>query len=168
MSLGTDGEEGLPTGSLFGAKENGGANSPVACRGSGAPGVRCVGAVAGRTPSAPWMDSRGLGKAASSAAFLAGGAWPSPEPLPPCQPSSGWLLILDVVCRQRGLQPAPLLGPQREVSGACRSRSTHGRPRSEAAAWIRGPPGPKDYQRVSRANGEQPQRQSNFSLIYSK
>ena len=30
MSFGTDGEEGLPTGSLFGAKENGGANSPVA------------------------------------------------------------------------------------------------------------------------------------------
>ena len=68
------------------------------------------------------MDSRGLGKAASSAAFLAGGAWPSPEPLPPCQPSSGWLLILDVVCRQRGLQPAPLLGPQREVS-ECVSKS---------------------------------------------
>ena len=105
-----------------------------ACRGSTAPGVRCVGAVAGRTPSAPWMDSRGLGKAASSAAFLAGGAWPSPEPLPPCQPSSGWLLILDVVCRQRGLQPAPLLGPQREV-GVRRSRSAHSRPRSEAAAW---------------------------------
>ena len=118
MFFGPDGEEGSPTGCLFGAKENGGANSPVACRGSGAPGVRCVGAVAGRTPSAPWMDSRGLGKAASSAAFLAGGAWPSPEPLPPCQPSSGWLLILDVVCRQRGLQPAPLLGPQREVGGA--------------------------------------------------
>ena len=121
-----------------------------------------------RTSSAPWMGSMGLGKTASPAAFLAGGAWPSPEPLPPCQPSSGWLLILDVVCRQRGLQPAPLLGPQREVSGACRSRSTHGRPRSEAAAWIRGPPGPKDYQRVSRANGEQPQRQSNFSLIYNE
>ena len=64
----------------------------------------------------------GLGKAASPAAFPAGGAWPSPEPLPPCQPSSGWLLILDVVCRQRGLQPAPLLGPQREVS-ECVSKS---------------------------------------------
>ena len=64
----------------------------------------------------------GWGKAASPAAFPAGGAWPSPEPLPPCQPSSGWLLILDVVCRQRGLQPAPLLGPQREVS-ECVSKS---------------------------------------------
>ena len=70
------------------------------------------------------MDSLGLGKAASPAAFLAGGAWPSPEPLPPCQPSSGWLLILDVVCRQRGLQPAPLLGPQREVGGAPKSVGT--------------------------------------------
>ena len=75
-------------------------------------------AVAGRTPSAPWIDLMGLGKTASPAAFLAGGAWPSPEPLPPCQPSSGWLLILDVVCRRRGLQPALLLGPQREVGGA--------------------------------------------------
>ena len=88
------------------------------CRGPIAPDVRWAGAVAGRTPSAPWMGSMGLGKTASPAAFLAGGAWPSPEPLPPCQPSSGWLLILDVVCRRRGLQPALLLGPQREVGGA--------------------------------------------------
>ena len=123
------------------------------CRGPIAPDVRWAGAVAGGTPSAHWMDSMGLAKAASPAAFLAGGAWPSPEPLPPCQPSSGWLLlILDVVCRQRGLQPAPLLGPQREVSGcACRSRSTHGRPRSEAAAWDTGAPSSGTMWRRARA-----------------
>ena len=101
-----------------GAKEH-----PI-CNGPIAPGVRWAGAVAGRTPSAPWMGLMGWGKAASPAAFPAGGAWPSPEPLPPCQPFSGWLLILDVVCRQRGLQPAPLLGPQREVGGAPKSVGT--------------------------------------------
>ena len=135
------------------------------CRGPIAPGARWVGAVAGRTPSAPWMDSLGLGKTASPAAFLAGGAWPSPEPLPPCQPSSGWLLILDVVCRQRGLQPAPLLGPQREVSGV---RAEVGRHTAGRAArrrpGVQGLPSPGTISDGSLGvTGEQPQEQATTS-----
>ena len=52
--------------------------------------------------------------------------------------------ILDVVCRQRGLQPAPLL--DRKGSRVRRSRSVHGRPRSERRSDTRAP-GPSTHPR---------------------